>query len=55
MDWRRAINGIRNKDGKLPNVFGKEAALRTDSNGVQTLYVNNDYLRDFRETLFDSD
>lgn len=46
MDWRRAINGIRNKDGKLPNVFGKEAALRTDNNGVQTLYVNKDYLRD---------
>lgn len=44
MDWRRAINGIKNKYGKLPNVFGDEAALRTDENGVQTLYVNKDYL-----------
>lgn len=51
MDWRRAINGIRNKDGKLPNVFGNEAALRTDSNGVQTLYVNKDYLNDFTGNL----
>ena len=51
MDWRRAINGIRNKDGKFPNVFGKDAALRTDSNGVQTLYVNKDYLRDFSGNL----
>lgn len=46
MDWRRAINGIKNKYGKLPNVFGDEAALRTDENGVQTLYVNKDYLRE---------
>ena len=46
MDWRRAINGIKNKEGKLPNVFGNEAALRTDKNGVQTLYVNKDYLRE---------
>lgn len=47
MDWRRAINGIKNKYGNLPNVFGDEAALRTDKNGVQTLYVNKDYLKEF--------
>ena len=49
MDWRRAINGIKNKYGKLPNVFGDEAALRTDENGVQTLYVNKDYIREITE------
>lgn len=47
MDWRRSLMHIKTKDNSYANVFGKEAALRTDENGDQVLYINEDYVREY--------
>lgn len=49
MDWRRAMMGVKNKYNTLPNVFGKEAALRINDDGTQILYVDETVARDRTE------
>lgn len=44
MDWRRALFGVKKKDNEAPNVFGKESAIRTNDDGSQTLYIDQDAL-----------